>query len=165
MIECSRFFETLSNLGFEYFYFDTINKERGKLNMQWLMLQVFSIYNYHSILEFQENPEEQEKLKELQISRIESDPVRNQMVVDFIQNSACLRKYSRNRVLECAHSFLRMILQLLELDTKEYNLLLEESKIGFFFSSLAQKQYTIMKLFIETNTENIHVIGVKTLSF
>ena len=47
-------------------------------------------------------------------------------------------------------------------DSDEYNELLEESKFGFFYSNLIQKQYSIMQLFIETKTENIHVVGVSS---
>lgn len=160
MIICAKFFETLVNLKFEYLYFDIVNEERGKINLEWILLQIYNIYNYHILLELDNEPEEQEKLAELRINRIEDMEQRGKELVHFIKNSASLRKYSRNRAVECGHAFLRMLLEILELNDPKYNSLLESARFGFFYSGLLQKQFSIMQLFIETKTENIHVIGV-----
>ena len=61
---------------------------------------------------------------------------------------------------QCAHSFMRIVLTILERGDPEVISLLEESKFGFFYSSLVQRQYSVLQLLIETRVENIHVISV-----
>lgn len=160
LIIVSNFLESLVNLGFEYFIFDTVNKSRGKNNLEWLLIQIYNIYNYFSVLEFEKDPEENEKLEELRINKIENIEFRGKELISFLKNSACLRKYSRNRLTQCGHSFLRIILEILIKNEEEYNKIFEEARFGFFFSSLIQKQYSILQLLILTKTENIHVISV-----
>lgn len=160
LILISNFMESLVNLGFEYFIFDTVNKSRGKNNLEWILIQLYNIYNYFSVLEFDRDPEESEKLQELRINKIQDMEKRGVELVKFLKNSACLRKYSRNRLTQCGHSFLRIILEILLKNEQEYNSIFEEVKFGFFYSSLIQKQYSILELLILTKTENIHVISV-----
>ena len=161
LILISNFMETLVNLEFEYFIFDAVNLNRGQENLQWLLIQLYSIYNYFSVLEFNQDPEEDEKLEELRINKIDDIEKRGKELVKMIKNSGCLRKYARNRQTQCGHSFLRILLNVLCKDDPEYNRLFEAVKFGFFFSSLIQKQYSILQLFITTKTENIHVISVR----
>lgn len=94
MILCCRYFETLVEIDFEYFIFDTVNKVRGKNNLEWIVLQIYSVYNYHCLLELDSNPEEGEKLQELQINKIPDIEARNERLMSLLKTSASLRKYS-----------------------------------------------------------------------
>lgn len=159
-LTASNFLETLANMGFEYLIIDTIYRDRGVEMINWLMLQIYNVYNYHSILNLDETPEKKEKMLEVKINRIENLDRRAAQLTEFIQNSACLRKYAMNRATQSAHSFLRILLKIIEKDLSEYNSILSEVKFGFFFANLSQKQYSLLQLFIRTKTENLHVIGV-----
>ena len=89
----SSFFETLSNLGFGFFLIDTVNIKRGKHCLEWLLLQIYNVYNYFSVLDFEPEPEEREKLQELRINKIESLRERARELTRFLRDSACLVKY------------------------------------------------------------------------
>ena len=159
MIHISNFLETIVNQGFEYLIFDTINQERGVSNLQWMMLQIYNIYNYHQILGIHEEPEEEEKLLEFRLNKIPDLEERGQELIKFIQNSGCLVKYTNCRIAQSAHSFLRILMTVIELNQDGYNQLLENTHFVYFFSSLIQKQFYLLQMFIRTKTESIHVIG------
>jgi hypothetical protein len=161
MLAISNFFETLANLGFEYMIFDTVDATRGLSNTEWLMLQVYNIYNFHQILGLEEKPEEGEKLLEHKINKIPDMEERGKELIKFITNSACLTKYTNCRIAQSAHSFLRMLMNIIEKNDPDYNSLLEASHFVYFYSTLIQKQYSLLQMFIRTKTESIHVIGVR----
>ena len=163
LILISSFYESLTQLGFEYFLLDSVNRVRGKDNLEWFLIQLYNIYNYFNMLEFTQDPEEAEKLEELRINKIDDLEQRGKELVKFIHNSGCLRKYARNRLTQCGHSFLRILLEILEKDLPEYNSFFEEVRFGFFYSSLIQKQFSILQLLISTKTENIHIITVSPI--
>jgi hypothetical protein len=160
MLCISNFIETVCNQGFEYMVFDTVDTTRGLSNTEWVMLQVYSIYNFHQILGLEEKPEEGEKLLEHKINQIADLEERGRELSKFISNSACLTKYTTCRIAQAAHSFLRVLMLLLERDDPEYTALLEASHFVHFYSSLIQKQHALLQMFIRTKTESIHVIGV-----
>ena len=62
------------------------------------MLQVYNIYNYHQILGIHEKPEEEEKLLEYRINKIEDLEERGSELVKHIRTSGCLVKYSNCRI-------------------------------------------------------------------
>jgi hypothetical protein len=159
MIRISNFLETICNLGFEYLFFDSVNVLRGISNLEWLMLQIYNVYNYHQILGLHEKPEEEEKLLEFRINKIQDMEERGQELAKFLQNSGCLVKYTDCRIAQSGHSFLRILMDVLELNNPEYTSLLESTHFVYFFSSLMQKQYSLLQMYIRTNTESIHVIG------
>ena len=159
MIYISNFLETLVNMGFEYMFFDTVTTKRGSSNIQWLMLQIYNINNYHQILGIHEKPEEEEKLLEYRINQIQDLDERSKELLKFIQNSGCLVKYTNCRIAQSAHSLLRMAMTVVDMNDPGYNSLLENSHFVHFFSSLIQKQYSLLQMFIRTRTESIHVIS------
>lgn len=159
MITISNFLETLMNLGFDYIIMDTVLVTRGVANIEWLMLQIYNIYNYHQALGLQEKPEEDEKLLEFRINKIEDLEARGKELIAFIQNSGCLVKYSNCRIAQSGHSFLRILMCLIEKNEPSYNSILESTHLVYFISALFQKQYSLLQMFIRTKTESIHVIG------
>lgn len=159
MLSISNFLESLVNLGFDYVLMDTVLTTRGRANIEWLMLQIYHIYNYHQALGVQEKPEEDEKLLEFRINKIEDLEERGKELINFIQNSACLVKYSNCRIAQSGHSFMRIIMELLEKNDPEYNSIFEATHLVYFISALFQKQYSLLQMFIRTKTESIHVIG------
>lgn len=159
LILSTNFFESLVNLGFEYVLIDTVKKQRGISNIEWFMLQLLSIYNYHFMLGMEGNPEETEKMFEVKIHKIENLSDRGDKLLGFIKDSMCLRKYCNNRVVQCAHSMLRILMAVLQKNNAEYDALLERTRFGFWLASIMQKQYSLLQLYIKTKTENIHLIS------
>lgn len=49
MINCTNFLETLVNMDFEYIMMDTVDKQRGVNNVEWMMLALMCVYGYHFI--------------------------------------------------------------------------------------------------------------------
>jgi hypothetical protein len=159
MLCVSSFFETVVNLGFEYLLVDVVNAKRGVANLEWLMLQIYNVNNYHQILGIHEQPEEEEKLLEFRINKLADLDERSTELLKFIQNSGCLVKYTSCRIAQSSHSFLRILMTLIDLDDPKYNELLEATRFVNFFSLLIQKQYAVLQMFIRTKTESIHVIS------
>jgi hypothetical protein len=159
MLSITNFLETLVNLGFDYLIMDTVLTTRGVANIEWIMLQVYNIYNYHQALGLHEKPEEGEKLLEYRINKIDDLEERSKELIKFIQNSGCLVKYTNCRIAQSGHSLLKILMALLEKNDESYNSLFEATHLVYFISSLMQKQYSLLQMFIRTKTESIHVIG------
>ena len=156
--------ETLVNMDFEYVLVNTVDQDKGVENIQWMIVSLMSIYNYHFMLGIDENPEESEKMLEVRINRIPDLEERASALLGFVKDSVNLRKYCVNPVIQCAHSILRIFLKILSRKDAGYDRLLEISGFGYSFASLAQKQYSLLQMYIRTKTENIHVISL-SLSF
>lgn len=93
------------------------------------------------------------------MQKIDNFEDRGRQILEFLGESLCLKKYAQDQMSQCAHSFMRIVLTVLERGDPQVLTLLEEAKFGFFYSSLVQRQYSVLQLLIETRVENIHVIS------
>lgn len=95
-------------------------------------------------LSLNQNPEEGEKLREIQLQKIDDIEERGKQILEFLGESLCLKKYAQDQLSQSAHSFMRIILVMIERGDPKVIELFEEAKFGFFFSSLVQRQYSVL---------------------
>ena len=125
-----------------------------------MMDKITEIYRYYQSLEKDERVMELfEREKGITISK--ADRVeRPGLIIDDVLTKDSIKRYSSNRLIPVAHSFMRIFLHLVTQNNEEYNTILVQKEFATFFANHCKEQYWVLAASIKTNTENVHILMV-----
>ncbi|EAR94381.2 EF hand protein (macronuclear) [Tetrahymena thermophila SB210] len=78
--------------------------------------------------------------------------------IEYLSQEESLKKYQENQLTPIAHIFMRILITLTEVDKQYMKQLLNDSGFGKFYLDIVKKQHKLVLAFINTNTENLHVL-------
>ena len=123
------------------------------------------IYKYYQSLQKDERAMElDEREKEITISKADRLE-RPGLIVDDILTKDSIKRYSSNKLMPVAQSFMRIFLHLVTQNNESYNSILVEEEFGTFFANTCKEQYWVLAAAIKTNTENVHILMVYTHTY
>lgn len=78
--------------------------------------------------------------------------------INHVDDDQVIRRYQENLLTPIGHIFMRILVTLTELDKPYIIDFLNETNFGKFYITIVKKQHELVKAFIATSTENIHVL-------